>query len=64
MQLKSNQFYLILIPALGEEGGDRNVVDDPARSAEYKMDKTVVSNPRTRVLIVTAFDRLWRPLHA
>lgn len=62
LRLKSSLFCVILVPGLGEEGGDRKVVDDPARSAEYRTDKTVVSNPSTRVLIDTAFACLWRPL--
>ena len=42
------------VPDLGEDGGDRNVVDDPARTAEYRTDRTVVSIPRMRVLVETA----------
>jgi len=48
---------------LGEDGGDRNVVEDPARRAEYRTDRTVVSIPRIRVLVETAFDLLLSPLH-
>lgn len=51
-----------MVPDLGEDGGDIKVVDDPARRAEYRTERTVVSIPRTRVLIVTAFDLLWSPL--
>lgn len=53
----------VLVPALGEDGGDKKVVDDPARTAEYRTDSTVVSIPRTRVLVDTTFVLL-RPLHA
>jgi len=49
---------------LGEDGGDRNVVEDPARTAEYRTERIVVSIPRTSVLVETAFDLLCRPLHA
>lgn len=55
--------WLVLLPALGEDGGDKNVVEDPARSAEYNTDRTVVSMPRTSVLVLTARDLL-RPLHS
>ena len=51
-----------MVPDLGEDGGDKNVVDDPARSAEYRTEMMVVSNPRIRVLVDTALDALWRPL--
>ena len=54
---------LIQVPAFGEAGGERNVVEDPARSAEYKTERTVVNIPRMRVLVETAVDLLWRPLH-
>lgn len=49
-------------PALGEDGGERNVVEEPARRAEYRTERTVVSMPRMRVLAVTALDLL-SPLH-
>jgi len=52
----------VLVPDLGEDGGDIKVVADPARRAEYRTERTVVSIPRTRVLVVTAFDLLWSPL--
>lgn len=34
------------------------MVEDPARSAEYRTDRTVVSMPRIRVPVDTAFDLL------
>lgn len=48
---------------MGEDGGDKKVVEDPARRAEYRTERTVVSMPRTRVPVETTFDLL-RPLHA
>lgn len=57
------EFWLVLLPALGEDGGDKNVVEDPARRAEYNTDSTVVSMPRTSVPVLTALDLL-RPLHS
>jgi hypothetical protein len=53
----------IYIPR-GEEGGDRKVVDDPARTAEYTTDKIVVKSPNTRVVVDTAVEWLCKPLHA
>ena len=51
-------------PDFGEDGGDaKSAVEDPARTAEYKTDNTVVSMPRTRVPVLTALDLL-RPLHS
>lgn len=41
-------------PARGEDAGDRNVVEDPALTAEYTTDKIVVSIPNIRVLVDTA----------
>lgn len=46
------------IPALGDDGGDRKALEEPARRAEYKTDSTVVIIPRTRVPTVTALDLL------
>lgn len=43
---------------LGEDGGERNVVEEPARRAEYRTERTVVSIPRMRVLAFTALDLL------
>lgn len=57
------EFWLVLLPALGEDGGDKNVVEDPARRAEYNTDSTVVSMPRMSVPVLTALDLL-RPLHS
>lgn len=56
-------FKQLLLPDLGEDGGDKNVVEDPARRAEYNTDSTVVSMPRTSVLVLTALDLL-RLLHS
>jgi len=53
---------LAQVPDLGEDGGERNVVEEPARRAEYRTERTVVSIPRMRVLAFTALDLL-RPLH-
>lgn len=47
---------LFSVPALGEDGGDRKVVEDPARSAEYKTERMVVAIPRRRVLTETALE--------
>lgn len=52
----------VSIPALGDDGGDRKAFEEPARRAEYNTESTVVIIPRTRVLVVTAFDLLCRPL--
>lgn len=51
------------VPDLGDEGGERNVVEDPARTAEYRTERTVVIIPTKRVPVVTTFD-LFRPLHS
>lgn len=56
-------FKHLLLPILGEDCGDKNVVDYPARRAEYNTDSTVVSMPRTSVPVLTALDLL-RPLHS
>lgn len=61
--MKLRDLLKIGVPDLGEDGGLRKAVEDPARRAEYRTERTVVSIPRTRVPIVTAFD-LCRPLHA
>lgn len=52
------------ICAQGEDEGVKKVVADWTRSAEYKTDRTIVSIPRTRVLVDTTFDFLWKPLHS
>lgn len=52
------------LPARGELGGESIVAEDPARTAEYTTDKTVVTNPKVREPVETAFECLWRPLHA
>lgn len=49
-------FYLL--PDFGEDGGLRNIVEDPARQAEYKTDRTVVSIPRIRVPVETVLEPL------
>ena len=48
----------------GEEGGERKVVDDPARTAEYATDKIVVKSPKISVLVDTAVEWLCKPLQA
>lgn len=53
---------MLRIPDFGEEGGDRNVVEEPARTAEYRTERTVVNSPRIRVPKETACELL-RPLH-
>lgn len=55
---------MLLSPALGEEGGERKVVEDPALTAEYTVESTVVSIPRTRVPVETCLECKWRPLHS
>lgn len=52
------------LPARGELGGERRVVEDPARTAEYTTDRTVVHRPRASVPVETALECLWRPLHS
>lgn len=61
--VSKSKISISLIPDFGEDGGDKKVVEDPARSAEYKTERTVVTIPRIRVLVETALD-LFRPLHA
>lgn len=34
------------------------MADDPARTAEYTTDRTVVANPKVRVPVETAFECL------
>ena len=48
----------IFLPDLGDDGGERNVVEDPARTAEYTTDSTVVSIPSIRALIETCLECL------
>jgi hypothetical protein len=45
-------------PARGELGGESAAAEDPARTAEYTTDKTVVSNPKVREPVETAFECL------
>jgi hypothetical protein len=54
----------ISLPDLGDDGGERNVVEDPARTAEYTTDSTVVSIPSIRALIETCLECMWSPLHS
>lgn len=46
------------VPARGELGGESNVVEDPARTAEYTTDRIVVTSPRVRLLVETALECL------
>ena len=48
----------IFLPDLGDDGGERNVVEDPARTAEYTTDSTVVSIPSIRALNETCLECL------
>jgi hypothetical protein len=53
--------YLVIgsyVPDLGDDGGERNVVEDPARTAEYTTERTVVSIPSIRALIETCLECL------
>jgi len=46
------------LPARGELGGESTVAEDPARTAEYTTDRTVVTNPKVREPVETAFECL------
>jgi hypothetical protein len=46
------------LPARGELGGESTAAEDPARTAEYTTDKTVVTNPKVREPVETAFECL------
>lgn len=50
--------HLVEAPVFGEDGGERNVVEDPALTAEYTTERTVVSIPRTRVPMETDLEWL------
>ena len=46
----------IFLPDLGDDGGERNVVEDPARTAEYTTERMVVASPSVRLPVDTAFE--------
>lgn len=51
-------FEIRTLPARGELGGERRVVEDPARTAEYTTERTVVSRPMLMVPVETALECL------
>ena len=65
MQLQNKYFAIgIFLLDLGDYGGERNVVEDPARTAEYTTESTVVSIPSIRALNETCLECQCSPLHS